>query len=71
MDFSASFALIAPELLLTAAGLVLLLVAAWDGDKSARLIAIAAAAALFGAGSWWCRGCISAWRAPRHWRSAG
>ncbi len=50
MDFAASFALIAPELLLTGAGLVLLLVAAWGGDKSARPIAIAAAAVLFGAG---------------------
>jgi len=43
MDFAHSFALIAPELLLTAAGLALLLVAAWGGDKAARAIAIAAA----------------------------
>ena len=50
MDFLASFALIAPELLLTGAGLALLMVAAWAGDKSARFVAIAAAAALFGAG---------------------
>lgn len=50
MDFHASFMLVAPELLLTAAGLVLLLVAAWGGDKLARPIAIMAAAALFGAG---------------------
>ena len=50
MDFHASFALVAPELLLTAAGLVLLLVSAWGGDKLARPIAILAAAALFGAG---------------------
>ena len=50
MDFVPSFALVAPELLLIAAGLVLLLVAAWGGDKAARGIAIAAAAALFGAG---------------------
>lgn len=50
MDFAASFALIAPELLLTGTGLVLLLVAAWGGDKSSRMVAIAAAAALFGAG---------------------
>ncbi|MGB3808415.1 MAG: NADH-quinone oxidoreductase subunit N, partial [Erythrobacter sp.] len=50
MDFSSSFVLIAPELLLIAAGLILLLVAAWGGDKLARPIAIIAAAALFGAG---------------------
>lgn len=50
MDFAHSFALIAPELLLTGAALVLLLAAAWGGDKAARPIAIVAAAALFGAG---------------------
>jgi NADH-quinone oxidoreductase subunit N len=50
MDFAHSFALIIPELLLSGVGLALLLVAAWGGDKAARLIAIAAAAALFGAG---------------------
>ncbi|MEM6476103.1 MAG: NADH-quinone oxidoreductase subunit NuoN [Pseudomonadota bacterium] len=50
MDFAASFALITPELILTGAGLVFLLVAAWGGDKAARTIAILAVAALFGAG---------------------
>lgn len=50
MDFAASFALIAPEILLTVSGLALLLAAAWGGDKIARPIAIVAAAALFGAG---------------------
>ncbi|MEM7664401.1 MAG: NADH-quinone oxidoreductase subunit NuoN [Pseudomonadota bacterium] len=50
MDFAASFELIGSELLLTAAGLILLLVAAWGGDKAARPIAILAVAALFGAG---------------------
>lgn len=50
MDFAASFALIAPELLLTAAGLILLLFAAWGGDKAARSIAILAVTVLFGAG---------------------
>ena len=50
MDFAHSFALVLPELLLSGAGLMLLLVAAWGGDKSARLIAIVAAAVLFGAG---------------------
>jgi NADH-quinone oxidoreductase subunit N len=50
MDFAHSFALIAPELVLTFTGLVLLLMAAWGGDKAARQIAIAAAAGLFVAG---------------------
>ncbi|ANK13643.1 NADH-quinone oxidoreductase subunit NuoN [Erythrobacter neustonensis] len=50
MDFAHSFALVLPELVVTGAGLLLLLVAAWGGDKIARLIAIAAAAALFTAG---------------------
>ncbi|WP_017665638.1 NADH-quinone oxidoreductase subunit NuoN [Porphyrobacter sp. AAP82] len=50
MDFAASFALVLPELVLTGAGLALLLVAAWGGDKAARMVAIAAAAALFAAG---------------------
>ncbi len=50
MDFAPSFALVLPELLLTGTGLVLLLLAAWGGDKTARQIAIAAAAALFVAG---------------------
>ncbi|MEO0906451.1 MAG: NADH-quinone oxidoreductase subunit NuoN [Pseudomonadota bacterium] len=50
MDFAASFALVIPELVLTVAGLVLLLVAAWGGDKMARPVAIMAVAALFAAG---------------------
>ena len=50
MDFAASFALIAPELVLTAAGLILLLWAAWGGDKAASLITGAAAFAFLGAG---------------------
>lgn len=50
MDFAHSFGLIIPELLLSFTGLVLLLVAAWSGDKGARQIAIGAAAALFVAG---------------------
>lgn len=50
MDFPASFALVAPELTLTAAGLVLLLVSAWGGDRLARPIAVLAVTALFGAG---------------------
>jgi NADH-quinone oxidoreductase subunit N len=50
MDYAASFALIAPELTLTAAGLILLLASAWGGDKISRPIAVIAAAALFAAG---------------------
>jgi NADH-quinone oxidoreductase subunit N len=50
MDFAPPFALIRPELVLSLAGLVLLLVAAWGGDKAARAIAIITAAALFAAG---------------------
>lgn len=50
MDFTASLALIMPELILTVAGLALLLVCAWGGDKLARPVAILAVAALFGAG---------------------
>ena len=50
MDFAASFDLIRPELMLAAAGLILLLCAAWGGDKIARAIAIAAASILFIAG---------------------
>ena len=42
MDFSSSFRLIAPELILSVSGLVLLLVAGWMGDKAARAISIAA-----------------------------
>ena len=50
MDFAPSFALVLPELVLSFAGLVLLLLAAWGGDRAARKIAIAAATALFVAG---------------------
>jgi NADH-quinone oxidoreductase subunit N len=50
MDFTASLALIAPELVLSIAGLVLLLAAAWFGDKASRGISIAAVAALVAAG---------------------
>ena len=50
MDFAQSFALIAPELLLTGAGLALLMVAAFRGDAAARAVSVLAAAALFGAG---------------------
>ncbi|PEQ13390.1 NADH-quinone oxidoreductase subunit N [Novosphingobium sp. PC22D] len=48
MDFSHSLKLIAPEETLSIAGLVLLLVAAWAGDKAARAISIIAVAVLVG-----------------------
>lgn len=50
MDWSQSLRLIAPEETLSVASLVLLLVAAWGGDKAARLISILAVAALVAAG---------------------
>jgi NADH-quinone oxidoreductase subunit N len=46
MDFAASLALIVPEIVLSLSGLVLLLVAAWAGDRSASLISILACIAL-------------------------
>ncbi|MXO59584.1 NADH-quinone oxidoreductase subunit NuoN [Altererythrobacter salegens] len=49
MDFQASLALIAPEILLSLSGLALLLVAAWVGDKASRLISILSCVALGGA----------------------
>jgi len=49
MDFSQSLRLIAPEETLSVAGLVLLLVAAWAGDKAARAISVLSVAALVAA----------------------
>lgn len=49
MDFATSFRLIAPEMLLSIQGLVLLLIGAWVGDKHARLLSILAVVALVGA----------------------
>ena len=46
MDTVASLSLILPEEILSVSGLVLLLVAAWAGDKAARLISILACVAL-------------------------
>jgi NADH-quinone oxidoreductase subunit N len=46
MDWSQSLRLVAPEEVLSIAGLVLLLVAAWSGDKASRLISIIAVAVL-------------------------
>jgi len=49
MDWAHSLRLIAPEELLSTAGLVLLLAAAWAGDKASRAISIVAVATLVGA----------------------
>lgn len=49
MDYSASLALVAPEILLSVSGLVLLLVAAWVGDKSSRFVTYACCVVLAGA----------------------
>lgn len=46
MDWSTSLRLVAPETLLSVSGLVLLLIAAWSGDKASRLISILAVAVL-------------------------
>lgn len=46
MDFAASLKLIAPELLMSFSGLVLLLASAWAGDKASRAISVAAAVVL-------------------------
>lgn len=49
MDYANSLYLTGAELGLSVTGLVLLLVTAWSSEKSARMVTIAAAAALFGA----------------------
>src|SRR5690606_19004089 len=46
MDFSASLALIVPEIILSLSGLVLLLAAAWAGDKASSAISVLACVAL-------------------------
>jgi len=46
MDLAASLALIVPEIVLSLSGLVLLLVAAWAGDKASSAISVLACAAL-------------------------
>ena len=46
MDFAQSLRLIAPEFILSVGGLVLLLAAAWMGDKASRAISIASVAVL-------------------------
>lgn len=50
MDFATSFNLVLPELVIASSGLLLLLVAAWGGNKVARPVSILAVTALFGAG---------------------
>ena len=49
MDWSTSLRLVAPETLLSVSGLVLLLMAAWMGDRASRLISILGVAVLVGA----------------------
>tara|TARA_R110000824_G_scaffold27038_9_gene92328 strand:+ start:1938 stop:3392 length:1455 start_codon:yes stop_codon:yes gene_type:complete len=49
MDIGNSLWLVSPEVFLSASSLILLLIAAWGGEKSARLVTILSAAALFGA----------------------
>ncbi|GAB5347482.1 NADH-quinone oxidoreductase subunit NuoN [Alteriqipengyuania sp. 357] len=51
MDYATSFALVIPELVLTGSGLILLLIAAFGGEKTGRLVSILAAVALGGAAS--------------------
>ena len=47
MNFENSFALVAPEIVLSVSGLILLLIGAWGGAKSARIVSILAVTALF------------------------
>jgi NADH-quinone oxidoreductase subunit N len=46
MELAASLALVVPEIVLSLSGLVLLLIAAWMGDKSSRLVSVLAATAI-------------------------
>ena len=46
MDFAVSLSLIVPEIVLSLSGLVLLLVAAWAGDRASGAISVAACVAL-------------------------
>lgn len=50
MNLAQSLTLVAPETLLSVTGLILLLVAAWSGDKASRMISVVCVAALVGAG---------------------
>jgi len=51
MDFVASLTLITPELILSVSGLVLLLVAAWAGDRSSTVVTVLAERSLDLAGA--------------------
>lgn len=52
MDYRLSLIFTLPEIILSVSGLILLLVAAWGGLKSARLISILAVVALFGSSAY-------------------
>ncbi len=52
MDYSISLYFTRPEIILTISSLILLLIAAWGGEKSARFITILAVIALFGASAY-------------------
>ena len=50
MSYASSFYFTLPEIILSVSGLILLMVAAFAGKPSARLVTILAVTALFGAG---------------------
>lgn len=52
MDYRLSLIFTLPEIILSVSGLILLLIAAWGGLKSARLISILAVVALFGSSAY-------------------
>ena len=52
MDYAISLYFTRPEIILTISSLIFLIMAAWGGQKSARLITILAVAALFGASAY-------------------
>ncbi len=52
MDYSISLYFTLPEIILSISSLLMLLLAAWGGEKSARMITILAVAALFGASAY-------------------
>lgn len=52
MDYRLSLIFTLPEIILTVSALILLLVAAWGGVKSARLVTILSVVALFGASAY-------------------
>lgn len=52
MDYRLSLIFTLPEIILSVSGMILLLIAAWGGAKSARLVTILAVTALFGASAY-------------------